>query len=142
MYRHSHLTTNGIRLCCLAYLNIKLLIIIINIIIHTKEGSPAHSNKNASIPPRAEPGTMQLHTTRPADGPTLEQETQTCQLTFFSERHDDDQYHPLPRTSMFRRILVSSAGLESTNATRERHSETTDTHVRRWTAPEVRCISL
>ena len=24
-------------------------------------------NKKASIPPRAEPGTMQLHTTRPAD---------------------------------------------------------------------------
>ena len=26
----------------------------------TKVGSPAHSNKKASIPPRAEPGTMQL----------------------------------------------------------------------------------
>ena len=44
---------------------IKIIIIII-IIIHTKEGSPEHSKK-ASIPPRAEPGTRQLHTTRLAD---------------------------------------------------------------------------
>ena len=43
------------------------MIIIIIIKIITKEGSQAHSNKKASIPPRAEPGTMQLHTTRPAD---------------------------------------------------------------------------
>ena len=42
-------------------------VITIIIIIITKEGSPAHSNKKASIPPRAEPGTMQLHTTRLAD---------------------------------------------------------------------------
>ena len=34
---------------------------------HTKEGRPAHSKKKASIPPRAEPGTMHLHITRPAD---------------------------------------------------------------------------
>ena len=47
---------------------IMIIIIIIIIIIewetlifnHTKEGSPAHRNKKASIPPRAEPGTMQI----------------------------------------------------------------------------------
>ena len=41
-----------------------------------------------------------------------------------------------------RRIHVSSAGLESANATHEPLCYASDSHVRRWTAPEVRCISL
>ena len=68
------------------FIFIFIIIIIIIIIelsgrhwfLNKKEGSPAHSKK-AGIPPRAEPGTMQLHTTRPADWPTLEPDTQTCQ---------------------------------------------------------------
>ena len=43
---------------------------------------------------------------------------------------------------MLRRIHVLSAGLESANTTRECHSYTSDSHVQRWTAPKVRCISL
>ena len=53
-------------------------------IFNHKSGKSSTQQQEASIPPRAEPGTMQLHTTRPADWPTLERETQTCQLTFLS----------------------------------------------------------